>query len=343
MAQIAILHILLSMLVAIYSVFAVETECVMEQAARRASANPCFRRFLHPSVYAEIEHDVNSLQLLQLRGKSRVAPVCGILWFYHIPKTGGSSVAAWLQSLSAEGALEYVINLRGTTFKHYEQENINFTAFHEEKIRPLLRNMTGKLFAVHHHHRGPGLYGMDSYFSDMKNKLSTQGCSLIRFTVLREPVSQLTSAVNRRAEIWNVPLPNSSARDDFFRLHLEDTGDSQQLQRDNAEVRYTLNNFNGSNFPMGYGGSHEDALKAAEAVLDGFEVVGLTEQLANSIGNVAKLLKLPNAKLPIRKQRSPSYRQYDGQPFPYDVAALIKERTKFDSELYERFKSRILE
>mmetsp|Transcript_2881 Transcript_2881/g.5342 ORF Transcript_2881/g.5342 Transcript_2881/m.5342 type:complete len:350 (-) Transcript_2881:41-1090(-) len=295
------------------------------------------------------EDEMHNLQLLQVKQQKSAAPACGILWFYHVPKTGGMSVRQWLLETKALGAIQDVLELK--VEKPYEDDYINFTAFQEQQIQPALHNIKGKLVAVHHHHKGPGLYGMEHYFSDLKKQLSSQGCSLTRFTVLREPVSLLMSALRYDSQLRNGNSSLKSGNNETkhnrslrqnCRWHLK-SGDQESIRRDNAEVRYILNNFGSGDFPMPFGGSKDAALKAAIQILDSFEVVGLTEELDLSIRNLVQVLRLPVfAEIPHMNERGHWYQVQEDeiQEFPDDLRDLIKRRSKYDVQMYERFASK---
>mmetsp|Transcript_75913 Transcript_75913/g.144397 ORF Transcript_75913/g.144397 Transcript_75913/m.144397 type:complete len:378 (-) Transcript_75913:67-1200(-) len=267
-----------------------------------------------------------------------VAPVCGVLWFYHIGKCAGTSILQWFRELKEKDAVQIVFDVQS------DMVDVNFTEFNNEYLQPLVHNMTGKLVAVHHHHRGPGLYGLDPYFSDLKKQLNSQGCSLIRWTLLREPVSRLKSAVNFELQLHHRSIQSKVAYDQAFREYLLESGVTDfENRRDNAQVRYTLNNFGidaESKFSMPFGSSNEAALDAATRILDSFEVVGTVEEVDKSIKNVTKLLELPDVPLPTDNARRKQYQKYDDLPLPDDIQRLIEKRTRLEAKLYERFASK---
>ena len=48
---------------------------------------------------------------------------------------------------------------------------MNYTGYYAQNIEPIIASPQGKLVAVHHHHRGPALYGFHAHFDVMQARL----------------------------------------------------------------------------------------------------------------------------------------------------------------------------
>jgi len=269
----------------------------------------------------------------------KAAPVCGVLWFYHLGKCGGTSIYSWMLQQKRLGGLQEVFNLWGPG-------PVDFPGFRDNTLQPLINNMKGKLVAVHHHHNGPGLYGMDPYFKKIKGQLEKQGCSLVRFTLLRDPEARLVSNLNFDMQLAH---GNDGAQvgvgehNQYFRSQLKTAGRNEFYNRyDNYQVRYLLNNFGNADgttqFPMPFGDTQNGALAAANQILDDFEVVGLVEELDKSIKKVNELLALPTSNAPRSNERRKEFQKHDKLPLPGDVQALVVARTSLEQQMYSRRK-----
>jgi hypothetical protein len=128
-------------------------------------------------------------------------PRCGIYYFYHIPKCGGSSVRSWMQKLaySHPHNITYVNWCEITHGWEEHASDVWKLGLHRmERIvesGELANNNDGWL-AVHHHHRSPGLRFMMPRLREWKELLKSQGCDLVLATMLREPFPRVQSMIS---------------------------------------------------------------------------------------------------------------------------------------------------
>jgi len=231
-----------------------------------------------------------------------------------------------------------MIDLRST------DTEVDFLALHQKFIEPILLAPTEAYVAVHHHHRGPGLFHMEEYFRDVKARLQASGCDLVRFTMLRDPVARLKSAL-----YFN--LANEPPQ--LFRSSVNHELTTEQKQYmwtqlannpiyDNLMTRYILNNkledFEHAPFPMALGGVNSTASTLAIKLLSSFEYVGFQEDIqgGNVTRQLGELLGIVNPP-PLRKHQVNRHPDDAFLQIP-SVLDVLKARTEHDQIVYDAFR-----
>ena len=122
---------------------------------------------------------------------------CGVILFFHIPKTGGGSVLKWLNEHTT--VLNTYSMIRRD--KKYSMNNKNYETLWKNVIlvaNQFLSDMspTKGWKAIHLHHLFPGMYYNQDIVGNWRTIVESKGCVLHKTTILRDPLDRFVSAVN---------------------------------------------------------------------------------------------------------------------------------------------------
>ena len=274
---------------------------------------------------------------------------CGVLWFLHVPKTGGTTLMKHFHD-NAGGGLpgkrgingwRYAnmwlnpvpIEARGAPGSPHQWATWNVSTKWTSIVLDELKQPQPKLI-VHAHHNMPGLadpYMRDVVLRPMAKSMRSKGCEVRFATVLREPVAEIVSLMLFR----HVP------RERFVK---------SVRQNSEAMSKYLLYNF-WTQWPAIYQQAPptdeegEELLHAAQDVLHNFSLVGRTEQLGVFVTNVNRMLGWPEdltapaanvAPWKDGKEAEFSSRWRPWDPNEDELHA-VREANVFDSHLYHSF------
>ena len=127
---------------------------------------------------------------------------CGVLWYLHVPKTGGTTMSHYFESQHELHGWQYANmwklpvprNERGELHDPVVWTGWNTSAQWQVALDALAADKP-KLI-VHSHHNMPGLsepYMVEQVLRPMARSLKQKGCDLRFATMLREPVAEVTS------------------------------------------------------------------------------------------------------------------------------------------------------
>eukprot|EP00928_Gymnodinium_smaydae_P072256 TRINITY_DN55653_c0_g1_i1.p1 TRINITY_DN55653_c0_g1~~TRINITY_DN55653_c0_g1_i1.p1 ORF type:complete len:349 (+),score=67.44 TRINITY_DN55653_c0_g1_i1:63-1049(+) len=267
------------------------------------------------------------------RNRSEDPDGCGVVWFYHLPKTGGESYKKYLER-NQTGDMFYLI-------EDYSKLRSWWTAPDglprklKEVDDAVKRVRPGRPYMkVHHHHGAPGLEAMLPSITSYRRQVEAAGCNFTLATVLREPVDRTLSAFwyNTRSQ------PNvTKVLKTFDRMLVDDNSDNEQL-------RYLINGIgcvwslgqkycppHDAHLP-GYGHLHRAFLDRGLKLLEAFDVVGVTPRLEQFAAKVDARMGWRHLAMPTENK---NLRRFDNLLTEKQRLA-VSENCKFDQELYQR-------
>lgn len=150
-----------------------------------------------------------------------------IIYYYHIPKCGGSHISRHMMKLSnAVGGEFYNFDASMGNFSFNEEESNNEEL---KRFYPSINQGDVGVKFIHHHHGYYGIGEMYEFLSEEKEKAEKMGNSFYLFTCIREPMSFLLSRVNFLRNSCGMP-----------HLSFDDTINSSKHH--NIMYRYLLQN-----------------------------------------------------------------------------------------------------
>lgn len=219
---------------------------------------------------------------------------CGVLWFVHIPKTGGSTVSDWLRTHSGANGWGAVRTLAKGPYRMYDSGHLEAGLPKKHAIGSALRSVNATArqqspvwkaiwrdaartdgppprFVVKTH---TGSLGTGSYllskgiFTRLAELLARRGCGLAVVTVVRDPVQRTAS--------WAVA---SHVRRKMFQPLVARIG--------NAQSQYL---WYGDDFPRWLRSPTNLADKAFSLLRNRIAVCGVTDRMDAFLAEVASLL-----------------------------------------------------
>lgn len=291
---------------------------------RQLPRAPAFEEYSAPHI-----PDMRSRHGPITTGRTSTTVSCGVVWFVHIPKTGGTTVKGYLAQLAALSSRSStpwrLADLhRGEGWMglpdevKWDERRWNEAIDWHQTVKNELAKPQPRLL-VHQHTAMPGFgaYTVRRVLQPLACELQTKGCRLLVATILREPVSRIRSEV-----IYIHALLTGKMGRAFFvnaSMPFDIEGIFQGLGKDLVDVqsKYLLfgnteiyHKGSGSKLRRGYGGDGDDGLLAGAALraLSHVDLIGFSDDLDGFLSKIEAAIgvHLPR-KGAVRANRSPSH------------------------------------
>ena len=234
---------------------------------------------------------------------------CGLLWFTHVPKTGGTSVTTVLRKSCTQLIKVGCWGANKAKCAKYNWKD------QLPDIRAAVLGVKPGVTCIHHHHMGPLMVDIIDTLGAWRGEVEARGCTFTLVTTLREPLKRLLSAIS-----YNSPR---IVRDQGIR-NMADINVTEFLRdHNNEQIRYLLfnnhvaiKNYNARDGPTSRSGIpvllnlHERSdipwVEIALNITARFDVIGATHDLAAFVRNMCNQAGLANCKLGhLNKSRKP--------------------------------------
>jgi hypothetical protein len=279
---------------------------------------------------------------------------CGVIWFYHIPKTGGASTVNLLKAYSRKSDVKH-LNLFEIQYRKHCCSEGEWESHNLGKVENFVLNSPSysRPGWVQHHHRGPMLHQFMPTLKRWRKALVAKGCYLWLATVLREPHSRSISAVHynaenkqkwqQKAKCWGQEHRSLQMKYILFNhmhawLYGVDAGHFQKCCNMDPAVLLrndTTNADSGITLPIQWDDSSPQYLSAASTILKNFDLIARTVHLASLLRRMAEILNMPYVAAP-HTNRSPQNIAGEGivrLTSPQTVAGM----NEYDDVLFKRY------
>ena len=163
---------------------------------------------------------------------------CGVIFYYHIPCTGGATMNNYLldQSNERNGTSEYFTHwgdLRGSRRGNSLEERENVQRAFINGVDKLVQNISMNEWRITHaHHNSFHLNESESILSKWRSIVESNGCHFVASTLFRDALSHSLAKDKGRRE-------NVSREEYFDHLH---TRDQSSLYGSETQLDYFLYN-----------------------------------------------------------------------------------------------------
>lgn len=276
------------------------------------------------------ESTIIAMKRIAQNSKIGVPAKCGVYYFYHIGKCGGTSISSWMEELAKSNPndFEYVNwwwQLDEWTGKFDWRVGLSKV---EEQIRSgMLQTNSKHWLLLHHHHGAPGLRYMMLQFQEWKKMLNNQGCDLILTTVLRDPYSRVFSLIHYN----HVPI------EEFYQF----VSNSEEI----SQSKYLLFNRGANKIPWlephhleENHWSNRTVMELAGYLTQNFQIIGDTSKLDDFISQSELLSGF--SKFSSKNTKGKALSKNKGSSAPYNfttkMKAFLEPYLVFDRILMER-------
>ena len=270
---------------------------------------------------------------------SQRSGTCGILWYYHISKTGGSTVKSVLQQSAKTHGNDFI-----DLWWHWDSQ-YDWRSQIPIIESAVLNAQSGTQTIVHHHNGGPMLISLVPQLIEWNRSLSSRGCRLWLATTVREPISHFISRMaftgEKPANLKRVlQAPSYQTSHLLFNHARCPSGHNVcPVQRKRfsirSEVAWQIEH--GAALREEFGLAENDSyLSSAFAMLGLFDVVGITSELEAFVRRLQDILCLPHTPLKSRNVTPLKKKEvWKLDEFSIAQRGLINKSVEIDQALYE--------
>ena len=274
---------------------------------------------------------------------------CGMLFFYHIHKTGGTSIETWLKyNPNSMGRVEQW----GWAPLSYLFQSGGF----ENILKDLLKNPTKKYPNINRYNPSYKWFTMSAHYSTpgflyihdmlMKSKQSLQknlNCTIKFATMFRDPMSITKSALAYHKTAYeNINVNNHSQLSDFLYGSIIRTKDPrftpQGLQtffKEGNQYGFGAKYVNLSDSRI-FRMTTDQQVEKAIAILKTFDLVGFTDKMGDFVMRINRIMGW-RRKIPIRHENPSNYTlQLNDQDMQF-LEEIIQDETRFYKMVREEF------
>lgn len=241
---------------------------------------------------------------------------CGVLWFVHIGKTGGSTATDYMRDHAPGGGWSF-LELYDRT-REFTVTGWNTTQAWRDILDQIYHDPQPRVI-ISQHHTSPGFgeYILPHLIEPWRRWLEPRGCAVVTSTLLRDPIGRTVS------NIFYDNIPSDDV-ERFVNFH------------SNFMARYLIYTYQWPEWlrRSGWKASDEERLRRpAETALAGIDLVGRTSELSLFVATLDALLGWPGR--PVGKHNTTPKR------YKYELSEaqiqLIDIRTQVDNALYTSF------
>jgi len=262
---------------------------------------------------------------------------CGVIWFMHIGKTGGSTVTSLLRKLSMQTHWSFV------DFWDWQRNpKWQWNASQEwHEICKLISERQPHLL-VHHHHFVPGVLdpSLMAWLEALRGHLQAQDCQLVVSTVLREPVSRALSEFEYNMQIIPVLAEyiytHSDTQLKTFSLKMLRDGKghgSGLYTRDPALQGSHALMQPGGMLSLALNGTNRNGVRQ-QPISELFDVVGVTNRLGEFLSILCVALGVPTCSAE-PENKTPDCNKLP--PLNTELLWWAEKHNQADVKLYESF------
>ena len=177
--------------------------------------------------------------------RSKLPHKCGMVFFYHVPSTGGATIENWLMEYTTErnGTLLHYQHWGRKKERTQDKYSVQSTFINGKKddgiknnggMNEFVTNIKQNEWRISHcHHSSMHLNITEHYLSEWRSAVEDQGCAFIANVMFRDPLSHALSLFK------NIDITPNATRDEWLN-HLYTKSEMGQWQ---TQLDYFLYNF----------------------------------------------------------------------------------------------------